>query len=489
MLALLLNAGTAAAQTAADFATFDQNVAKSVRAWNSAGLAIAIVSGDSLVFAKGYGLIEKGKPALVNEHTRFAIGSTTKAMTSAALAMLADEGKIHWDDRVSTYLPDLRLEDPYASHELTIRDILTHRSGLPSTDLMWSFDENTVPFDTLIHRLRYVHPASSFRSMWDYQNVVYAIGGAVIERVSGMKWDAFIRTRIFAPLGMNESEALVSQIRGKANVGVPHAVAGDSLRVVEIRSTDMVAPAGSVYSSVSDMSKWMRFVLDSGRVGDKRLISIANFRELIAPQIRAPMEQYPALQLSRPNFFSYGFGWFIQDYRSQAVWMHTGSINGMSALIGLLPDKKMGVYVLANTDHVELRHALMYQAFDLYTPGVHRDWSKELLAVFKPQTAPRAAASAATATPPKAARPLERYAGVYVDSTYGTVTVKVANDSISARFERLDIGALELVDGDIYRKRQRSPSDARIVLSFVPNETGAITAVRLGGATFTRVRR
>src|SRR5207253_739993 len=138
-----------------------------------------------------------------------------------------------------------------------------HRSGLPGTDLFWTIEENTPPFNEIMQRLRYIKPNSSFRSTWNYQNVVYAIGGAVIERVSGMPWDAFIKTRIFAPLGMTESEALVKDIRGKANVAVPHAHIGDSLRAVPIRSTDGVAPAGSVYSSVADMSKWMRFMLDS----------------------------------------------------------------------------------------------------------------------------------------------------------------------------------------------------------------------------------
>ncbi len=261
-----------------------------------------------------------------------------------------------------------RTSSPYATS--------LRKGGLPGTDLFWAVDENTLPFNQIIQRLRYIKPTSSFRSTWNYQNVVYSIAGTVIERVSGMPWDQFVRTRIFVPLGMNETEALVRDIRGKANVAVPHANTRDSLRVVSIKSTDGVAPAGSVWSSVSDMSKWMRFMLDSGRVGDKRLISIANFRELIAPQIRAPMEQYPALELVKPNFFSYAFGWFVQDYHGRVVWMHTGSINGMSAIIGLEPDERVGVYVLENTDHVELRHALIYQGFDLFNaPPRRADWS------------------------------------------------------------------------------------------------------------------
>ena len=308
-----------AQQRAPDWAAFDRYVAQAARDWKVPGLAIAVVQGDSLVFAKGYGVIEQGKPAPANEHTRFAIGSTTKAMTSAALAMLVDEGKLKWDDKVIDYLPDLRLYDAYATRELTVRDLLTHRSGLPSADMLWAVDENQYTMPEMIRRLRYLTPSSSFRSEWSYNNVVYAIGGTLVERISGMPWETFIRTRIFTPLGMSESEPLVSMIRGKANVAVPHVLAGDAVRTVPMRSTDAIAPAGSVYSSVSDMSRWMRFMLDSGRVGTKRLITPATFRELIAPQIRAPIDEYPALELSQPHFFSYALGWFVQDYHGSTV--------------------------------------------------------------------------------------------------------------------------------------------------------------------------
>jgi CubicO group peptidase (beta-lactamase class C family) len=489
--ALVMFAGSAAAaqQRAPDFAAFDKYVEKAARDWSAVGLGIAIVKDDSLVFSKGYGVIETGKAERVNEHTRFAIGSTTKAMTSAGLAMLADEGKLRWDDKVIDYIPELRLYDAYATRELTIRDLLTHRTGLPGTDTFWASDENELPFSEIIRRLRYIQPTTSFRSTWNYQNVVYSIGGTIIERVSHMPWDAFIRSRIFAPLGMNESEALVSQIRGKANVAVPHALYRDSARVVAIRSTDPVAPAGSVWSSVSDMSKWMRFVLDSGRVGSKRLISAANFEELVAPQMRAPMDEYPALELSQPHFFSYALGWFVQDYHGKTVWMHTGSINGMSALIGLLPEQKMGVYVLGNLDHIELRHALMYEAFDLYGDGPRRDWSADLKKLLASKQRPRGAGAAgphvAVAQPSAA---LEKYAGTYVDSAYGNVIVTVANGTLSARYDKLDIGPLTHWDYDVFRSTPKTPLGNPTSLVFQPDGNGGITAVRAFGATFVRKR-
>ena len=483
-LALLAGAGlNARAQAKPDLAAFDRYVAQAVRDWHVTGLAIAVVKDDSLVFARGYGVIDARKPGAINEHTRFAVGSTTKAMTSAAVGMLVDEGKLRFDDRVIDILPDFRLYDPYATRETTIRDLLTHRTGLPGTDLMWVREPFTMA--EMIKRLRYVKPTTSFRSTMEYQNVTYAISGAIVEKVSGMSWDAFVRNRIFAPLGMNETEPLVANIIGKSNVAQPHAPVGDSGVVVPIRSTDAIAPAGSVWSSVADMSKWMRFILDSGRVGTKRLIAPATFTELVTPQIRAPMALYPALTASRPHAFSYGLGWFIQDYRGATVWMHTGSIDGMSALIGLLPDQRTGVYVLANIDHAELRHALMYQAFDLYLGGPSRDWSTELRTLFAHPSATQASAASTRA----AAGTLDRYVGTYVDSAYGSFEITNAGAALHARFRGNDLGDLELSQGESFRTKPPRPGEQPFALTFVVSPAGAVVGLRTLGNTFDLVRK
>jgi CubicO group peptidase (beta-lactamase class C family) len=484
--------GSAHAQSpAANLAAFDQFVAKAARDWNVPGLAVSIVKNDSLVFAKGYGVIEIGKPAPANEHTRFAIGSTTKAMTSASLAMLVDEGKVHFDDHVTDYIPELKLADPYIMRELTIRDLLTHRSGLPGTDLLWTRWHYSMP--EMIRRMRYVKASESFRSTWQYNNIAYAMTGTIVERVSGMPWETFIRTRIFAPLGMNESIPLVSKLAGQPNVAVPHARVGDSTRVTAIANTDDIAPAGSVWSSVSDMSKWMRFILDSGRVGTKRLIQPATFNELVAPEMRAPMEEYPALSVAMPNFFSYALGWFVQDYAGETVWMHTGSINGMCAIIGLMPDRRMGVYVLENLDHAELRHAIMYEAFDLYNGHKPRDWSAELLPLFT--RAGRAGGGGggrggnARAAAPGPSLALDRYVGTYVDSLNGTVVVTLVNGALKAQIVNEPVIDLQPGDYETFRAAAAPGVTARpgAGLTFVPDGSGAITGVRTSGVTFMRV--
>jgi len=475
---------------APDMAAFDRYVAKAASDWKIPGLAIAVVKDDSLVFARGYGVVEQGKSAVVNEHTRFAIGSTTKAMTVTALAMLADEGKLSFDDRVIDHIPDFRLRDAWVTRELTIRDLLTHRTGLPGTDLLWLFD--SYPTDEIFRRLRYVEPESSFRSHWEYQNVMYALAGAIVEQASGMSWADFLRKRIFEPLGMNETIPLVSELPGKPNVAVPHDLVDGRVQVVSIRTTDPVAAAGSVWSSVHDMSIWMRFVLDSGRIGDRRLVKPETFREMVAPEIRAPMDEYPALSLAKPNFFSYALGWFVQDYQGETVWMHTGSIDGMIAIIGLLPSRRTGVYVLANLDHAELRHALMYRVFDMYEGNPPRDWSAEVRKLFADRAAraetARARRDSARATNTHPTLPVDKYMGTYTDSVYGNVYITRSGDALQFRFVKGDTQPLEHLEYDTFRTKTKNSLEPEAVVTFVLDGSGGVSALRTFGVEFRKGR-
>jgi hypothetical protein len=252
-----------------------------------------------------------------------------------------------------------------------------------------------------------------------------------------MPWEEFVRTRIFVPLHMTGTVPLLSRASAQPDVASPHDRIDDTMRVIRNASVDGVASAGSVWSSVADMSKWMRFILDSGRVDGKRLLKPETFAELLKPQTMVPPGQfYPSARLTRPHWVTYGLGWFQQDYEGRAVDFHTGSIDGMVAIIGLIPDERLGVYVLANADHVELRHALMLKVFDLWgpTPGKGRDWSTELRTLYgnanTQAVAATKAAEAKRVTGTKPSLPLARYAGTYSDSLYGDVTIQVAGDGL-----------------------------------------------------------
>ena len=479
-----------AAQDAAVQA-FDAYVAKAVRDWKLPGLAIAIVRNDSVILAKGYGLRTVGTDQRVDAGTRFAIGSTTKAMTAVALGMLVDEGKVRWDDPVVKHLPWFAIGDPWVTREITVRDLLTHRAGLPNADLLWT-DSRWTPSE-VTRRIRTLKPVYSLRSGFIYQNVMYAVAGDVIAAASGMSWADFVRTRIFQPLGMTATEATLAGVEGKPNVAAPHAHSGDSLVVVQNRPVDPVAAAGSVWSSVTDMAKWMRFVLDSGRVNGKPVLKVTTLAEILTPQVIAPQSMYPTMTIIRPHFFTYGLAWFLHDYAGQAVAMHTGSINGMSALIGLIPDRRMGVYVLVNSDHAELRHALMYRAFDTFagTGGASpRDWSAEFSKLYggieERQVAAQRAAEARRAANTTPSLPVERYVGTYVDSTYGDMVVSMKDGALHAAYGPR-AGRLEHWEYETFRAR--TEGRGAWAVTFQPTGTGGVASLRAFGVTFTRVAR
>ena len=480
--------GAQGASSPAALDGLDAYVARAVRDWNVTGLAIAVVKDDSVVFAKGYGVRELGRPGAVDAQTRFAIGSTTKAMTAVALGMLVDEGKVRWDDPVIRHLPDFRLHDPYVTRELTIRDLLTHRSGLGNADLLWTgggYDS-----DEILRRIRTLPLEYSLRSGFVYQNIMYAVAGDVVEAASGMPWERFVRTRILAPLGMTATEPTLAAVSGQPNVASPHEEIEGTMRVIANRSVDPVGPAGSVWSSVGDMAKWMRFILDSGRVGDRRLLSAATYRELLTPQTIADPDTYPTTSLVRPHFFTYGLGWFLHDYDGDAVAMHTGSIDGMSAIIGLVPDRRLGVYVLANTDHAELRHALMYRVFDLFAGNPPRDWSAELRALYgERRERARIAAREREERREAGTRPslpLERYAGSYSDPTFGEVTVTAPDGALHLAYGRQRAGDLTHLEHDSFRARWTDIRLSPSTVVFVPDGTGGVGSLRAFGVTFER---
>jgi CubicO group peptidase (beta-lactamase class C family) len=360
---------------------FDAYTAKGVADWKVPGLAVALVKDGHAVFTKGYGVRELGQAAPVTTRTLFAIGSTTKAMTAASLAMLVDEGRLSWDAPVIRYLPGFVLSDPYVTREVTVRDLLTHRAGMPNADFLWY--RSGASSGDVLKRFALVKPETSMRSHFTYQNVMYHAAGEVLAAVSGMSWAEFLRQRLFTPLGMTSTVPTYGSIPPGADVAAPHDSVAEVVKVIRNAPVDNVAAAGAVWSSADDMARWVAFLLNGGRVGEKRLISEGSLQELFTPQTIVGKDGfYPTARLTKPHFTTYGLGWFQQDYDGRAVSFHTGSIDGMVAICGLLRDESLGVVVLANRDHAELRHALMLRAFDLFGPGARRDWSAELLKLY-----------------------------------------------------------------------------------------------------------
>lgn len=479
-VASLLWAGVAFAQNVvgpvnARAAALDQYAAAAARDWHVPGLAIAVVHGDTVVLAKGYGVRRVGRPEPVDAHTLFAIGSTTKAMTAAIMGMLVDAGRVGWDDPVIDHLSAFRIQDPYVTREMTIRDLLTHRGGLPETDYMW--EDTTATYADILHRLQFVAPAYSMRSQFVYQNVMYATAGDIESVMTGTPWDALARQRVFAPLGMNDTKTSTRELDAAADVASPHAWVDNALVAVPWRNLDAIAPAGAVNSSVSDMARWIRFLLDSARLDGKRLLSPAAFHQLFTPQAIVPTDFYPAWRAIRPDVVTYGFGWFLFDYQGHRVAMHTGSIDGMSAIVGLLPDDRVGVVVLINEDHAEVRHALLMRTFDAYLGTGNRDWSTELRHLYADEDR-KTDSIAAAHTPARApeavpALPLERYVGTYADSLYGTCVIRMDGHALIARVGTTT-GDLEPWGYDTFRFRVHDWTRATRFVTYVLTPDGKL---------------
>jgi CubicO group peptidase (beta-lactamase class C family) len=465
LLALLALTRTAPAQTRAPadpLRGFEAYVEQARKDWGVPGLAVAVIKGDSVVFLRGFGVRRLGDPTPVTVHTLFANASTTKAFTAMAVGQQVDAGLMRWDDPLTRWFPGFALKDPYASREFTIRDALTHVVGFGDPEFLWA--DGTTTFEAMLPRLRLVPPTASFRAAFQYNNVTYAAAGYAAARAANSSYAKLIRSGILDPLGMSETVLSTVEARDRPDLAVPHFRINDTVRVIPFDSAaDPIAPAGAMLSSVSDMSRWVRALLDSGRVspGGRRLLTPASFAELFSPQVEVRDTAYPTAALAHPHFSSYGFGWFLQDYRGRFVAFHTGSLDGFSAIVGLIPEERVGVVVFANLDHAELRHALMYRVFDAYLGGAGRDWSKDLRALYATRAQQgknvEAAAEARRQLGTHPTHPLDRYAGIYTDSLYGRAEVRLVDDRLVLNYPGPGDADLEHWHYDTFTLNWRKP--------------------------------
>lgn len=303
---------------------FDTYVENARKQWGAVGLAVTVVKGDEVIFKKGYGVRELNTNDAVDINTLFACASTTKAMTAIGMGILVDEGKVNWNDPVIKYLPDFQLYDPYVTRELRIKDLLLHNSGVGNTDFLWSFMD--ISSEEVLKKLRLVKPSYSFRSSFVYQNIFYLAAGEVIEKVSGRPWEEFIKERVFSPLGMTNTYPTL-KAAPNTNRTKPHMKVDGKMMVIEDMSADAIGPAGSVWSSIDDIGKWVKCMLDSSKYAGGRLVKPKTWEEITKVQTLVPLSEfYPTAQLTKPNFTTYGFGWFQEDYKGKKINFHTGSL-------------------------------------------------------------------------------------------------------------------------------------------------------------------
>ena len=428
-LVFILLSNFAFSQTTDELKEFDQFVKAGIEAWEVPGLSVSVVIDRKVIFSEVYGVRNIETREKVDSETMFAIGSTTKALTAYCIALLVDEGKLSFTDKVTDHYPGFQLADPYVTRELQIGDLLTHRAGLANADYLWVMTDFTS--EELIDRMKYAKPAYSFRSDFIYQNIMYAVAGEIIHHVSGKPWWEFMQERIFDPLNMKHTIAktcLLDKSEISSNHVMPHYKFEDGFETIDCMVADQIGAAGSVWASIDDMAKWTKFMLDSAIIGGKKLLSKEVFEELFKPQtIISKSKFYPTAKLTKPNWTTYGYGWFQHDYMGRMVNFHTGSLSGLVAIIGLLHEDKLGVYVMGNADHVELRHAIMYKAFDLFATGGNRNWNEEIQNLYgqirEESTKKKKMDEANRVENAKPAHPLVNYTGRYTSPMWGDITI------------------------------------------------------------------
>ena len=475
---------------------FDALVARAMKTFEVPGMAVAVVKDGRIVLAKGYGVREAGRPAPVDARTLFGIASNTKAFTATALGLLVEEGRIDWDGQVTRYLPWFQMWDPYVTREMTVRDLLVHRSGLglgAGDLLLWPTSSYTRR--EIAGRLRFIRPATSFRSAYAYDNMLYVVAGELIEAVSGMTWEDFVVERIFKKAGLassrpRHSAALAASPDG--NVALPHATADGRPAPLAVDENDNMNAAGGILSCADDMARWMNLHLAGGRLPDgTRLFGEWTERQLTAIVTPIPIgEPAPELAAQRMNFSGYALGFRVNDYRGRRLVSHTGGLSGYVSKVVMVPELGLGVAVLTNQQSDEAYNSVIYAVLDRAMGAPATDWTAAYLQVRERARARTddtlKAAEAKRDRSARASLPLAAYAGAYQDAWYGPVDVTVEGDGAAARlvmsFAKTPgfVGDLEHWSRETFVVRWRNRGlGADAYVTFVLDPDGAIGEVRM----------
>jgi CubicO group peptidase (beta-lactamase class C family) len=449
---------------------YDQYVENAMKDWSVQGFAVAIVKKGKVVFAKGYGLRDVKNNLPVTPQTLFAIGSCTKAFTSAAVCMLVDDGKVDFDKPVIEYLPTFRLFDDYVTMHITPRDLLCHRSGLPRHDLVWYGADDLTRKD-LFDRLKYLEPNKGFREVWQYQNGMFMVAGYLVEQLSGESWESFVQKKILTPLDMKSTNFSIYDMQKSSDYSKPYAENKDKVIEVPYRNIDAMGPAGSINSNVIDMSNWVIMQLNEGKFNDNTIVSSGTLHQTHSPQMVMPGD------MNDEVFYStYGMGWMITSYRGHLRIEHGGNIDGFSASVCLLPRDSIGIVVLTNMDGTSLTSVVRNYSIDKILELSEIDWSGRLLKdvnkmkeEMKKSEEKKEEVSETTPS-----HPLKDYAGKFEHPAYGTIEIKNSGDDLSILYHTFDM-KLKHIKYDVFETNDdRFPP---VKISFITNSKGDIDKI------------
>lgn len=494
-------------------AGLDAYVERAMAAWEVPGLALAIVKDGVVIHARGYGVTALGGTEPVTEHTRFAIASTTKAMTVAALALLVDEGKLRWDDPVRIHLPNFEVADPEVSRSLTVRDLLTHRTGAARLDNLWIAS----PFARaeIVARLRHLPQSEGFRAGYAYNNLMYLTAGELAGTITGRSWDDLLEDRLFSPLGMSRSTTRAAEVERGGDAAHSHTKIEGVVTQIPRRDYDAIGGAGAVWSTAHDMAKWVSMHLSGGRLPDGTpLLSEDRLVEIMTPQIVIPLDSVARRLHPTNHFLTYALGWRVQDLDGLQVIQHSGSINYTRTQATMVPTLGVGIVAMANLSSSNLQLALTHWVLDALAGRTPLDWSQLYLEVQARSESVQARSEAelrsariADAGPTLA---LEGYVGRFSDPLFGEIQLRVepfdsevqvdpgaqasAWEGASGNASRLVltysseyVADLEPWHQDLFRAHWRRPGAGSTFVRFTVNERGVVTLAQVDGfATFRR---
>ena len=457
----------------------DAFVGRVLQEFATPGASIAVVRDGRTVLARGYGVRRLGSPEPVTERTLFQIASNSKAFTSGALAILVADGRVAWTDRVVDRLPWFQLSDPYVTREMTVLDLLVHRSGLSlgAGDLLW-FHSN-FSREEIVRRLRWVPLANSFRSTYNYDNVLYPAAGFVVQAVSGRTWEEFVRERIFAPLQMTASVTGVAEPQ-PADIAAPHGTVDGRLQVVPLDTADALGPGGSIESNAVDMAAWVRVQLDSGRIdADHRLWRPAQTADLWTGRITTSPPR-------GANLAMYALGWNVYDFRGFKIVTHTGGLAGMISRVMLIPQLRTGFVILTNAESAAMGVLTGYLR-DFFVGAPRADYiaqARQSEAEFD-EAAFQARLDSTRNRSSRPALPLAGYAGTYRDAWYGDVTLSEEQGHLAIRFGRSPMftGDLEHWQYETFRVRWRERSLPDAWVTFALNPDGTIERMTMAAVS------
>lgn len=474
-----------------DAAAIDKIMADALKYFEAPGASIAIVKGGKVLYTKGYGLRSVDKPDPVTADTAFAIGSSTKAFTAAAVGTLVDEGKMSWDDPVSKYVPGFRLSDPVANQSVTIRDCLSHRTGLVRHDQLWfATGWNR---DEIIRRVASVPLSYPIRTRFEYQNIMFLAAGMAAGNAAGSSWEDVVQKRLLTPLGMSTATLSTTAIEATKDHATPHTKRDNKIVTIPWRNIDNIAPAGSINASARDLTSWMLLNLQQGTFDGKRILSPATVREIQMPQMVVRLEGRWKIFFPEPEVtqLSYGFGWFIASYRGLKFVGHGGTIDGFRAQVGLVPSEGIGVAVLTNLNGTQLPEAVVWNVVDYLTGLEKRDWNTRIGDAAKQlQTDSERAGEARLARRVPNTHPsldLSAYEGDYSDDGYGPLTISMDNGHLMLRWAKQS-AALEHFNYDTFITG-KTGGIAMELVQFTLGPDGQVSSVTVFGTRFNKVRK